>query len=182
MRVFKRVLALFHALTNAMNAVGTIGIFALMVLIVTDVTMRSLVNQPLVGVPELVKVGIVSIVFLQAAHTLAAGRFTSSTMFLAVLDRRVPVLGAALRAVFYGAGGVLFYFVARGAFNQVIYNYETQEFIGSQGIFTVPVWPMHAVIVFGSAVLALQFCLTGLGFLAELPIRKNETIAEEIEV
>ena len=174
MRAISAILRPFHLLTNTMNAIGTIGIFVLMILIVTDVTMRSLFNQPLVGVPEMVKIGIVSIVFLQAAHTLAAGRFTSSTMFLGVVDRRLPWLGRVLRAVFYCAGGVLFYFVARGALDQTIYNYETQEFIGSQGIFTVPVWPMHAVILFGSAVLAIQFCITGLSFLAPAEDQNEE--------
>ncbi len=174
MRAISAILRPFHLLTNTMNAIGTIGIFVLMILIVTDVTMRSLFNQPLVGVPEMVKIGIVSIVFLQAAHTLAAGRFTSSTMFLGVVDRRLPWLGKVLRAVFYCAGGVLFYFVARGALDQTIYNYETQEFIGSQGIFTVPVWPMHAVILFGSAVLAIQFCVTGMSFFAPAEDQKEE--------
>ena len=125
---------------------------------------------------EMVKIGIVSIVFLQAAHTLAAGGFTSSTMFLGVVDRQVPFLGKLLRAIFYCAGGVLFYFVAHGALDQAIWNYETEEFIGSQGIFTVPVWPMHAIIFFGSAVLAIQFCITGLSFFAPEKAAQKEEI------
>ncbi len=176
MRAISALLRPFHLLTNTMNAIGTIGIFVLMMLIVTDVSMRTLLNQPLVGVPEMVKIGIVSIVFLQAAHTLAAGRFTSSTMFLGVVDRKVPFLGKLLRSIFYCAGGVLFYFVARGALDQTIWNYETQEFIGSQGIFTVPVWPMHAVIMFGPAVLAIQFCMTGVGFLVQTEEQNEESM------
>lgn len=165
MATFKKWLAPFHILTNVMNAVGTIGIFVVMLLIVSDVSMRTLFNKPLVGVPELVKIGIVTIVFMQAAHTLAAGRFTATGVFLAFVAGLSPRTARALKALFHLAGAALFYFVARGAYDQLVHNYATLEFIGSQGIFTIPVWPQHAAIFFGSIVLALQFVICAIGFL-----------------
>ena len=66
----------------------------------------------------------------------------------------------AFRSVFMLAGAALFYFVARGALDQVRYSYVGQDFVGSQGIFTIPIWPVHATILFGSAMLAIQFCIS----------------------
>ena len=78
MRPYSNWLWPFHLAVKSMNVLGTLGIFAIMVLIVVDVSMRSIFSQPLIGIPEIVRTGIVSIVFLQAAHTLAVGRFTVS--------------------------------------------------------------------------------------------------------
>lgn len=163
----------FHILINVTNAIGTLGIFAIMLLIVTDVTMRSLIGRPLVGVPEIVKLGIVSIVFLQAAHTLAVGRFTSSEAVLKLIHRRSPRTARAFRSVYMLAGAALFYFVARGAFKQVGYAYEGQDFVGSQGLFTIPIWPVHATILFGSTLLSIQFCISAVTLWADPAILKE---------
>jgi C4-dicarboxylate transporter, DctM subunit len=184
MATFKKWLAPFHLLTNVMNAVGTIGIFAVMLLIVSDVSMRTLFNKPLVGVPELVKIGIVTIVFMQAAHTLAVGRFTATGVFLGFVAGISPRAARTLEALFHLAGAALFYFVARGAYDQLLHNYATKEFIGSQGIFTIPVWPQHAAILFGAIVLALQFVICAIGFLtgqspAPIPGHEESHDAEE---
>ena len=158
-RTMPRWLAPFSWLTNAMNVIGTLGIFTIMVLICTDVGMRAVLSRPLVGVPEVVKLGIVSIVFLQGAHTLAAGRFTTSGLFLGWLGSKAPRAARTLRSAFSLAGAGLFAVIARGAFDQATWSFETGDFVGSLGIFTIPIWPMHAIILFGSIVLALQFCL-----------------------
>ena len=49
-------------------------IFVLMVVINVDVIGRTLFTKPLPGVPELVRLSIVAIVFLQIGSTLRAGR------------------------------------------------------------------------------------------------------------
>ena len=150
------------AFIAGMNALGTAGIFVLMALIVVDVTMRSIIGRPLVGIPEMVRLGIVSIVFLQGAHTLAEGRFTSTTVFLDALARRSPTASKALKSLFALVGTALFAFVAIGASDQIGYAWRSGEFIGSLGIFTLPTWPMHAVVFVGSVALAVQFAISAL--------------------
>jgi len=162
MRPYSKWLWPFHLAVKLMNVLGTLGIFAIMVLIVVDVSLRSIFSQPLIGVPEIVRTGIVSIVFLQAAHTLAVGRFTSSDMFLLAIERRSLFAANILRSVYMLTGAGLFAFVAIGALDQVNYAYEGEDFIGSQGLFTIPTWPMHAVILIGSLMLALQFCVSAM--------------------
>jgi len=162
MRQYSKWLWPFHLAVKLMNVLGTLGIFAIMILIVVDVSLRSIFSQPLIGVPEIVRTGIVSIVFLQAAHTLAVGRFTSSDMLLLAIERRSLFAANILRSTYMLIGAALFSFVAIGAFDQVNYAYEGEDFIGSQGIFTIPTWPMHAVILVGSSMLALQFCVNAM--------------------
>jgi len=174
----------FNLLINMMNAIGTLGIFVLMILICVDVSMRAIFSSPLVGIPEIVKLGIVSIVFLQAAHTLAVGRFTSSDMFINWLEKQSRFAAKCLRSFFMLCGALLFSFVALGALDQFSYAYETLDFIGSQGIFTIPVWPMHAVILFGTIALSIQFCISAAA--AWFPsvgteqVSKLEIIEEEV--
>ena len=66
----------FQRLTQALNALGTLWIVALMLLINADVLGRDLLGTPVRGVTELVSLSIVGIVFLQLADTLATGRMT----------------------------------------------------------------------------------------------------------
>ena len=57
-----------HYLIKAMNALGTLWIFALVVLLNTDVLGRNFFGKPLLGVPEILSISIVGIVFLQLAQ------------------------------------------------------------------------------------------------------------------
>ena len=74
-------------LTGAMNALGTLWILGLMVLINADVIGRDVFSHPVRGVTELVALSIVGIVFLQLADTLRAGRFTRADVLLDRLQR-----------------------------------------------------------------------------------------------
>ena len=65
----------FHRLSSALNVLGSIWILAVMVLINVDVFGRALFNDPVAGVPEMVQLSIVGIVFLQITHTLRMRRF-----------------------------------------------------------------------------------------------------------
>ena len=70
------MMSLFVSLITFMNAIGTLWIFGLMVLIGADVLGRELFNSPIRGVTEIVSLSIVAIVFLQLAHTLWVKRIT----------------------------------------------------------------------------------------------------------
>ena len=97
----------FHRVVQALNALGTLWIVALMLLINTDVLGRNLLGAPVRGVTELVSLSIVGIVFLQLADTLHSGRITRADVLLHGLQRTRPVLAAALHAAFHLVGAVL---------------------------------------------------------------------------
>jgi TRAP-type C4-dicarboxylate transport system permease small subunit len=150
--------AAFDAVTGAMNAVGTLWIFALMVLINADIVGRGGFNRPLQGVSEIVGMSIVGIVFLQLAHTLRSGRFLRSELLAGLLERW-PAATRAL-AIFHNLLGaammvVMFYF----GLPHFIEAWEMALFVGTFGQFTFPLWPVHLVFLVGVAATGLQFLL-----------------------
>ncbi len=149
----------FGRLIEALNGVGTVWIFALMVLINLDVFGRALFARPISGVPEMVEMSIVGIVFLQLAHTLKVGRITRSEAFFNRLLARRPRLGHGLGALYNLTGAMLFAAILYGSAPRLIRAWTEGHYVGNQGIFTAPVWPIKAIIGVGSAALIAQFLL-----------------------
>lgn len=87
-----------HRLTQGLNALGSLMILGLMLLINADIIGRTGFNAPVRGVTELVSLSIVGIVFLQLADTLRCGRFTRADMLLDRLKRTQPVFAEIGRA------------------------------------------------------------------------------------
>ncbi len=149
----------FHRLTGVMNAVGTVWIFALMVLINADVIGREAFATPVRGVTELVSLSIVGIVFLQLAHTLWSGRMTRSDALLNRLRRARPGLAAALEALYHATGAVLFAVLFWASLPYLRKAIDIGEYVGALGDFTAPTWPVRAIILIGSAATAITFAL-----------------------
>src|SRR3989338_1924478 len=82
------MLQIHHRVMAVLNAIGTAWVAAITVLICDDVLGRALFSFPLIGVPEIVKVSVVAIVWLQMAHTLKIGGHLRSDVVLSRLSRR----------------------------------------------------------------------------------------------
>lgn len=149
----------FHYLTGALNAIGTIWIFAIMILMTADVFGRNLFNTPIRGVIEIVSLSIVSIVFIQLADTLRTGKFTRADAALGALLLRRPRLGRFLQGVFHLAGSALLATMCVASWSLLVESWQNGEYLGAIGDFQAPVWVMRAVIVFGSACTAVTFLL-----------------------
>ncbi len=150
---------MFARCLGAMNALGTIWIFALMVLINSDILGRELFAAPVRGTTELIALSIVGIVFLQLGHTLMVGRMTRSDMFLDTLLQKVPRAGRLLQGVFHLAGAVLLALVFWGSIALFQEAVEIGEYVGAIGDFTAPTWPVRLLIVIGSAATGLQYVI-----------------------
>lgn len=151
----------FARVISFMNAVGTIWIIALMVLINADILGRSFLHHPIAGVPELVAFSIVGIVFLQLAHTLRSGSMTRSDVLLNVLEKRAPRARFVLLALFHLVGAVLMAIVAWKYWPSVVSAWEHPErnFMGNPGFFTISQWPLFAIVFLGIVATAIQFAL-----------------------
>ena len=149
----------FSGLVAGLNSVGTVWIFALMVIINVDVLSRYLFNAPIQGVAEIVELSIVGIVFLQISDAVRAGRLTRSDGLFQQIVKRRPVLGHAMGAVFDLAGTMFFIFILFGAIPRLVEAYERGYFAGNEGLFVVPVWPIRLILVIGCIVVATQFAL-----------------------
>lgn len=145
------------ALSRGFNHCGTLLIVAAMLLVSADVLSRDLFNQPVRGVPEMVGASIVAIVFLQIAHALRSGRMIRSDSLLGVLARRNAVLAHASEALFALLGAVLFATIVYAAIPLVLEAIKAGTFIGASGFFTMPIWPVKAVVVIGCVLMTLQY-------------------------
>ena len=152
-----RVTGTFDGLISVLNAIGTVWIFALMVAINADVFSRFLFNAPISGVPLVIEMSIIAIVFLQISAALRGGRFTRSDVLIAKLLKRRPQLGFSLQAVYHATGAVLMaiLFVFSEPFLEKAWRRDT--YAGLEGDFTLPVWPLKLLILVGAAICAIQF-------------------------
>jgi TRAP-type mannitol/chloroaromatic compound transport system permease small subunit len=151
------VLRALDAVTQGLNVAGSVLILALTVLVGVDVAGRNLADAPVSGVPELVTLSIVAIVFLQIPAALRAGRITRSEGVLNALARRAPALARGVETAFDLAAIAMVGVIVRTTWPIFSRAWERGEFIGAVGDFTAPVWPVKLTILVGGAVLILQF-------------------------
>ncbi len=132
-------------------------IFALMALICTDVVLRSFVNAPLRGVPEVVALSVPGIVFLAAGQAVRTGRFLRADFLYGPFLRRYPQAGAVLSLLYDAAGLVIFWKVTVGVWPRFATAWTTDEFVGAVGAFSAPVWPFMGAMLVGCALMTAQF-------------------------
>jgi TRAP-type mannitol/chloroaromatic compound transport system permease small subunit len=149
----------FDHLTRVMNAIGTIWIFCIMLLLTADVAGRIFFNSPIRGVIEIVTISIVSIVFLQLASTAHKGKFTRADTVLHAIHGKAPRLARAIQAFFHLCAATLLAIIAVASWPSLVESWQTGEYLGAIGDFQAWVWPMRAVICFGAACAALTFLL-----------------------
>ena len=106
-----------HGLMAGMNALGTAWIGVITVIICADILGRLLFNYPLIGVPEIVKVSVVAIVWLQMAHTLKIGGHIRSDV---ILDRLPPRWKALVNMMAAALGIFVFGFLVYGGWPNMI--------------------------------------------------------------
>ncbi|HMN20870.1 MAG TPA: TRAP transporter small permease [Ottowia sp.] len=149
----------FERVTQALNALGTLWIVALMVLINSDVLGRELMNAPVRGTTELVSLSIVGIVFLQLADTLATGRLTRADVLLDRLKRNQPRLAALLQAIYHVVGALLMAVILWAAWEPLVESIRIREYVGALGDFTAPVWPVRLIMLVGMVATLVTFLL-----------------------
>lgn len=161
-----------HRVTQGLNALGTLLIIGLMLLINTDIVGRTGFDAPVRGVTELVSLSIVGIVFLQLADTLRCGRFTRADMLLDRLKRERPVLAALLQCAYHLLGALLMGIILWAAWPSLLESIRMREYVGALGDFTAPVWPVRLMMLVGLCVTALTFVL-----LAAMDLRRAQRLA-----
>lgn len=144
-------------LTQFANVCGSLLILGLMLLIGVDVLGRNLAGAPLSGVPELVSLSIVAIVFLQAPQALKAGRMTRSDALLNWVGARRPGIARLLETVYDLLGMAVVAVIVHATWPIFTRAWARNEFVGAVGDFTAPTWPVKAMILLGGSLLVLQF-------------------------
>lgn len=164
-RVLDGSVRLLDRLTVLSSILGTLGILAIMVLIVADVVGRFVFDHPIAGVPEMVAMSILAIVFLQIGNTLARGRLTRADGFLGMLRKHWPRTGALIDALMHGAGAAIIMVLISAFHPLFLRSYGRNEMVGAVGQFLAPIWPVHLIVLIGSGLLAAVFLLRAITLL-----------------
>ena len=168
------------------NAVGTLTVLALVVMMNIDVVARGVFHAPIHGVVELVIFSMALIVFLQLPDVIRVGRLTRSDGFLNLLRERRPAAGAILDRSIDAVSAVLMGLIAYATFPEFLHAFGTCHYFtppdfgpeftghlwtdlkdatarclyfGTPGIFTAPWWPVRLVITLSAGLCCILFAL-----------------------
>lgn len=162
-------LGLFDRLVVGLNALGSLWILFLVLLVTSDAMGRSFFASPIVGVTELIQISIIGIVFLQLADAVRTHRLTRADSFLSLLHARRPRLAWRLEALFFALGAGYMLLGLWGSVPLLLEAYERDEFLGNAGVFTVKVWPIKTIIVLGLIVTCIEFIRQAIGAWRKAP-------------
>ena len=147
----------FSRFVAALNSVGGVLIFGLVVMINLDILFRFLFNAPIDGVTEMVELSIVAIVFLQLSDAVRNRRLTRSDGLYSKVREHRPRLGHMLGIFFDLAGAVFFLTMIAGSIPRLVDAWEHGYYTGNMGIVIIPVWPVRLVIVIGAITVVFVF-------------------------
>lgn len=145
--------------TQLMNNAGTIVIVLGMIVLCGDVFARNLFNAPFFGVPELLRMTIVAIVFLQLPHAVLQGRMIRSDVFLDLVASRSSRWGDAVVRLHMVCGALFMAAIVWGVWPQFVEAFKYNLFVGLWVGFSFPVWPIRTIIVIGALLGAVAYLL-----------------------
>lgn len=148
-----------NSLAITANALGTLVVLALVAILNVDVVARGLFSAPLRGTYEMVQFSVVMIVFLQLADVVRVDRLTRSDGFLNLMHNRRPGLTSNLRRIINAISAIFMGLIAYVTFPEFLHMWETQDYFGVPGLFTLPWWPVKLVIASGTALACVIFLL-----------------------
>jgi len=156
------IVRLLNVSVVTLNAIGSLWVLLLVILICVDSFGRSFFNHPLDGVTELVAVTMAVIVFCQLADTVRLGKLTRSDAFLARLRASDRFSARCIVISFDVLGMAVMAGIIIGTWPLLTESYLRGYYIGEQGVFTLPEWPIKAIVVLGSVACLLCFFVRAL--------------------
>lgn len=149
----------FGYFVDGLNSLGSLLILLIMLLMCADILARNLLNMPIHGVAELVATSVVTIVFLQLASTLRHGRMSRADIFIDHFAERRQFSGNVLLAIFNAAGVAICAVIFYATLPVFIKAWADNEYLGVEGVFTAPTWPVRVIVLIGTATTAVQYLL-----------------------
>lgn len=140
-------------ITRSLHLIAALWLFALAFLILADVIGRGIFNAPIQGTPELVANSIVSIAFLQLAHSIRMRGMLRADLLDPILP---PALKKWLRFTGYVVGVAFFVALAWATWEPMLRAWEIGEYQG-EGALRVPTYPVRTIIVATSVLAALAY-------------------------
>ncbi len=148
-----------NTIAIATNALGTLWVLALVVILNVDVVMRGVFSAPLKGTYEIVQFSVVMIVFLQLPDVVRVDRLTRSDGFLRVIGGKRSGVASSMRRTINALSAIFMGLITYITYPEVLHMWETQDYFGVPGLFTLPWWPLKFVITLGCALACLIFVI-----------------------
>lgn len=161
------------------NAVGTVVLLGLVVVINFDIFARGLFNLPFRGAIEVVQFSLVLIVFLQLPDVVRAGRLTRSDGLLILIKNRYPKVRRVLNIFINLLSATVMALITVAIFPEFIEMWESEDFFGIPGVFTAPWWPVKLTILCSAALCTILFFLKIHGFSKSSDTDQNETLTKD---
>ena len=149
----------WHRLVETFAALGTVLIGVLMLIICADIVARNAMGASLPLVSEGGALLVVTLVALQLAATVRAGRMARTEVFIVPFTDRFPKAGAVLEGIYDLTGAVVLGIIAWASIRVIEKDIAAAEFIGVPGLATLPTWPFRVLILAGFAVAAVEFAV-----------------------
>ena len=141
------------------NAVGTLVVLALVMVVNYDVVARGFFNKPFHGAVELVQFSMVLIVFLQLPDVVRVNRLTRSDGFLSIAGNRWPAVRKYLNNIINAVACIFMVLISIAIWPEFVEMFETKDYFGVPGVFTAPWWPIKLVIFVSAVMCSLLFAL-----------------------
>jgi len=148
---------LLERFVTFLNAVGSLWVLLLVIVICADSFGRSFFDHPFDGVTELVAVSMAVIVFCQLPDTARIGRLTRSETMLTRLQASETLPAALTVIAFELLGAAVMVGILVGTWPLLVESFTRNYYIGEHGIFTLPEWPLKALVVLGSVACLMCF-------------------------
>jgi len=157
--LLRKIERLGSRVATVANAIGTLVVLALVMVVNYDVVARGLFNKPFHGAVELVQFSMVLIVFLQLPDVVRVNRLTRSDGFLSIMGDRWPAVSTYLNKVINFVAFVFMVLIAIAIWPEFLDMFETRDYFGVPGVFTAPWWPIKLVIFLSATLCSLLFAL-----------------------
>ena len=183
-RAARRATGVVKTVAIAANAIGTLMVLVLVIVMNIDVVARGVFHAPFLGVVEIVIFSMILIVFLQLPDVVRVNRLTRSDGFLGLLENRRPGAARLLSRAIDLLACIVMAVIAYATYPELVEAWETCHYFtppafgaaptgnlwtdflqatarchyfGTLGVFTVPWWPAKAAITVSAAVCSVLF-------------------------
>ena len=157
--MLQQITRVVTAISMVANAIGTLVVLALVVVVNYDAIARGGFGKPFLGAYEVVQFSMVLIVFLQLPDVVRVNRLTRSDGFLLLIGKRFPVLSRRIGQAINIVSCVFMLLVAIAIWPEFVDMLETQDYFGVPGVFTAPWWPIKLVIFISASLCTILFAL-----------------------
>ncbi|MGV7219218.1 TRAP transporter small permease subunit [Bradyrhizobium sp. UFLA05-112] len=147
------------ALERALTVIAEVFLFVIMVLVVTDVFMRYVMNRPFSFTYDLIGLYLLAGVFFL---TLSDGLREHAHVGVDILLSRFSPAGRRLSEIITALAGLfVFVLICKVGFERALENYDQHDVLA--GAIPWPTWISAALVPFGCGVLVLRLTLQLIG-------------------